>query len=134
MGTYVLWTSALQTEKGGCNVPVKYVADSNNKCLGLLVQTVRSQYKLRKNNFKKNIFLDDRRIAALNTIGFTWDVREDYWEKRFQELKEYKEKHGDCNVPTAKSDLGRWVNAQRTNYQEKLTKMARQLPKIIIYF
>lgn len=97
-----------------------------------MVQTVRSQYKLRKNNFKKNIFLDDRRIAALNTIGFTWDVREDYWEKRFQELKEYKEKHGDCNVPTAKSDLGRWVNAQRTNYQEKLTKMARQLPKSLL--
>ena len=109
-------------KKGDCNVPVRYVTKPNNEGLGLWVQTVRSQYKLKKSNSKKHIFLDDRHIAALNAIGFIWDVREDNWDKRFQELKDYKQKYGDCHVPTAKSDLGRWVNAQRVNYQDKLTK------------
>ena len=39
-----------------------------------------------------------------------------YWEQKFKELEEYKEEHGDCNVPQRYPDnppLGRWVNNQR---------------------
>lgn len=37
------------------------------------------------------------------------------WEKQFNALKEYKDLHGDCDVPVKSAEfksLGRWVSAQ----------------------
>lgn len=44
------------------------------------------------------------------------------WEKRFQELREYKEKTGSANVPQKESEnnaLGRWCMNQRVQYQNR---------------
>jgi len=35
------------------------------------------------------------------------------FDQRFEELKEYKKKHGHCNVPRSQSDLGLWVSKTR---------------------
>ncbi|EJK67421.1 hypothetical protein THAOC_11548, partial [Thalassiosira oceanica] len=35
------------------------------------------------------------------------------WETRFGELKQYRNDHGDCNVPQRQGKLGRWVKNQR---------------------
>jgi hypothetical protein len=35
------------------------------------------------------------------------------WAQRYEELVEYKERHGDCCVPKAAGALGRWVARQR---------------------
>ena len=40
------------------------------------------------------------------------------WETRFNELVQYKAKHGDCNVPRSQGQLGKWVNNQRTIYKK----------------
>ena len=38
------------------------------------------------------------------------------WIERYEELKKYKETHGDCNVPTKHGPLGIWVRNQRQDY------------------
>ena len=61
--------------------------------------------------------MSEYRRKSLNSIGFTWKVRESYiivdWEVRFQELVDYKRVHGRCNVPrkyNVNQQLGNWVH------------------------
>ncbi|KAK1734997.1 helicase-associated domain-containing protein [Skeletonema marinoi] len=42
----------------------------------------------------------------------------DTWQTRLEELKEYKEKHGDVEVPQKYGPLGTWVNKQRNEYNK----------------
>ena len=69
------------------------------------------------------------RIDQLNEIDFAWEVgsigpRDDtVWKQRLNELKAYKQKHGDCLVsrnyePNKK--LGSWVKRQRYEYKKWL--------------
>ena len=59
----------------------------------------------------------------MEQLNFQWAIRVDpkkMWNKRLQELVEYKEKHGDCLVPQRFSEnpqLGTWVNTQRRHYK-----------------
>ena len=64
--------------------------------------------------------LGDDQIQDLEDLGFQWEVttqsdqREARWEARLQELKEFKEEHGHCNVTkNHPGGLGRWVQTQR---------------------
>ena len=41
----------------------------------------------------------------------------DKWQKRFQELVEFKRKHGHCNVPAKSAPLGSWVRTNRARYR-----------------
>jgi hypothetical protein len=62
----------------------------------------------------------------LNEVGFLWNIPtpntirsakdEETWMKRFDELVQYKAKHGDYRVPTrceSYPKLGPWVSHQR---------------------
>lgn len=63
--------------------------------------------------------LTEERIRRLDEVGFVWSIRDD-WQKHYDELKEYKKKHGHCNVPSRYSEnrrLGIWVSAQRAAYK-----------------
>ena len=40
------------------------------------------------------------------------------WETRFNELAQYKVKHGDCNIPQSRGALERWVHEQRKRYKK----------------
>ncbi|EJK66791.1 hypothetical protein THAOC_12252 [Thalassiosira oceanica] len=71
--------------------------------------------------------LEQDRVDRLNSIGFKWShlVKGPNvpWENRFNELVQYKAKHGDCNVPWSQSKLGRWVDCQRNTYKnDKLSQ------------
>lgn len=60
--------------------------------------------------------LSNEQKAALNSIGFIWDPRDQLWEKNFQKLRHFYDKNGHCNVPISyKEDpaFGRWVRKQR---------------------
>ena len=46
----------------------------------------------------------------------------DPWSIKYQELKEFKQKHGHCKVPKNVGSLGKWVDNQRTHYGKFLTK------------
>ena len=90
-----------------CNVPQDYKA---NLQLGNWVCNQR----------QRKATMSDNRRNQLNSIGFTWKVRETPisvpWDVRFQELVEYKRVHGDCNIPydnNTNKPLGNWVHRQR---------------------
>ena len=104
-------------EIGDCNVPQKYKA---NPQLGIWVNNQRQFYKNNK--------LESKRIEALEGIGFEWarptgpPPDDANWWTRFGELEEYRQQHGDCNVPQhykANPQLATWVKHQRQRYQHK---------------
>ena len=91
----------LQTYKevhGHCNVPMRY---KPNKSLGKWVHHQRDKYRQEERGTKSSLTKD--RIVALESIGFRWRVAAPRfdpprmpWGCRLEELKQYKEKHGDC--------------------------------------
>jgi hypothetical protein len=75
--------------------------------------------------------ITEDRIIVLSSIGFNWYTRQATydasWEKRFQELIEYKAIHGHCNVPPSAGVLGIWVKTQRVGKRESdLKKLGKQ--------
>ena len=62
------------------------------------------------------------RVEALESIGFRWSMpKPTLWWKRFSELEEYKQEHGDCNVPQEyrkNPQLGVWARNQRMFYKQ----------------
>ena len=48
--------------------------------------------------------MNEYRINLLEKIGFEWSIvsyseRQNAWNKKFDELKAYKNLHGNCDVP-----------------------------------
>ncbi|MCR4289339.1 MAG: Helicase associated domain protein [Candidatus Scalindua sp.] len=96
---------------GDCNVPGWW---AENKQLGKWVHNQRTFYRKEK--------LGEDRIKRLEDIGFVWSMElgGQRWAEMFGVLKEYRAKHGDCNVPFEWPDkqLYRWVHNQRTFYRK----------------
>ena len=95
---------------GDCNVPAIW---PENKQLGNWVIRQRVSYK--------NETLSEDRIKRLKDEGFIWDQLESQWEEMFAALKEYKDKHRHCSVPSKwpeNKQLATWVNVQRRTYKE----------------
>lgn len=98
---------------------------SANSSLGRWVSNQRTHYRLKQEN--KYSIMTPERITALESIGFDWRPKiRSTWDDHFQELSNYKDAHGHTFVPQKQGALGRWVNAQRTNY--KLYKENKQSP------
>ena len=60
--------------------------------------------------------LSQDQIARLEALGFDFDPQLTQWEAMFLSLVEYKDEHGDCNVPHQFSQnptLATWCNNQR---------------------
>jgi superfamily II DNA or RNA helicase len=97
-------------ENGHCKVIEGYITEDGHN-LSNWVGVQRSN---------KDIISMDR-VQLLDKIGFIWDVYEDQWSLGFDELKIYKDKHGNCSpvanyvVPSTKFKLGKWVYTQRNN-------------------
>lgn len=88
-------------EHGNMNVPQKWPGG-----LGTWVNNQRQ--------YDKNGDLILGRKDRLNGIGFIWDPIEWNWSKRYQELTEYKNTHGDLDVSSGnESGLISWMNSQR---------------------
>lgn len=90
-----------------CDVPAKW---NENEELG---HWVSQQRQLRKRGT-----LHPERQRRLDEIGFDWrsDSLKADWATRFEELKGYKERFGDCRVPVKWKEnpqLGMWATNQR---------------------
>jgi Helicase associated domain len=76
--------------------------------------------------------LTNERVKVLSSVGFVWDVvqadNDARWRKRYEELVEYKNIHGHCNVPQS-TDLGKWVKMQRENKHETDLKREGKTPQ-----
>jgi hypothetical protein len=74
------------------------------------------------------IMMQDR-IEKLEALGFVWDEHDQAWHERYQELKEYRQHHGHCAIPTDYPDnvaLSKWVSDQRTNYRRYCHRQQEQ--------
>lgn len=117
--------AAYRRKHGDCDVPLKY---PDNPSLGTFVNRQRTEY--RKMLAKKPSSMTKEKVDQLNSLGFTWFMRESHtsWEERFEELRAYKRENGHANVPKIYSknpSLGYWVrrfnNATFYLYPTKLT-------------
>ena len=76
---------------GHTKVPARY---KDNPKLGRWVMTQRRQMALSQQGFPNT--LNSNRIAMLDAIGFSWNVRPEpvsTWEQKLEELNEYKVRH-----------------------------------------
>jgi hypothetical protein len=96
-------------QHGHLEIPVRY---KENPSLGKFVHNTREQYKtfLRLQEGQQNgsakpkkCPLTAERVAQLEHLGFVFatdraEKQNQEWEARLQQLKDYKEEHGDCFV------------------------------------
>jgi len=102
-------------EHGHCNVP-------SNHPGGLGGWVADQRFK------KRSQLLDAGRIQKLGELGFQWSLAKTPlpWEVRFQQLKEFKEEHGHCDVPqNFPGGLGGWVANQRSKKRSQLLDAGR---------
>jgi len=104
-------------EHGHVNVPLKY---DRNVPLGSFVNNQRSEYRRMRQG--KQSSMTEEKVQELEKMGFLWNVRDARtpWNVRLEELRQYKEKHGDCNVPNnwpENQPLSSWVSKQRQQYK-----------------
>ena len=110
-----------KAQHGNCLVPKRY---EDNPPLGSWVSKQRVLYT--RNQAGKTTTLTEERIKQLDSLGFTWVIErahQEQWSDRFQQLEDYKVKHGNCLVPVNNEDnpqLGLWVSRQRKLYNVKL--------------
>lgn len=94
--------------------------NSEFKGLGDWVVAQRTQHGLMLAG--KESHMTPRRKALLDEIGFVWQIRKrPGWEARYEELVEFKSKHGHTKVPQNYPEnkaLGKWVALQRTEYTQ----------------
>jgi hypothetical protein len=96
-------------EHGHCRIST---LSEDCRALGNWVHTQRTLNKQGK--------LDRERIARLDVLGFTWDLRRERWDEMLAVLEDYRQKNGHCNVPQSYAEngkLGNWVMMQRAAYK-----------------
>jgi hypothetical protein len=104
-----------RNQHGHCLVPNNF---PDNPPLAQWVKRQRYQYKLKLED--KRSTMSDERTQVLEEVGFVWDSHSVIWEERFQELLEYKQATGHCNVPSRFAEnrqLAVWVKRQRRQYK-----------------
>jgi hypothetical protein len=83
--------------------------------------------------FRKNRLTLDQ-IKRLDSIGFSWDPANDFWDSAFSALREFKEQEGHCKVPRKFSingiNLGNWVNSLRQKKEDLTADKIRRLNSI----
>jgi hypothetical protein len=100
-----------QRRHGDCNVPVAWAEDPQ---LGGWVGCQRISKRALDRGQPSG--MTAARAAGLEALGFVWSLRgdrEEGWEAHLAELKVYKRRHGDCNVPQGYPGLGNWLDKQR---------------------
>ncbi|KAL9186670.1 hypothetical protein ACHAXT_005908 [Thalassiosira profunda] len=103
---------------GHCHVPSTYKEDQS------LAKWVENQRML----FHKGRLTEERK-HALEEVGFDYGAKKtDRWDFHLEELKEYREQHGHCDVPQSYDvdgvRLGKWVSKQRV--QQKAGRLPRE--------
>ena len=105
---------AYKERHGDCDVPHTYKEDAP---LAVWVAKQREKWRARDNTNPSRA-LSDERLAKLQGVGFNFDTFEASWEKRLQELKDYKEKYGTAKVRDGHNrSLWHWSKRQRDTFK-----------------
>ena len=114
---------AFKEENKHCNVPQNYKADPD---LGKWVFRQRQRYRAGT--------LEEGRCQKLKELGIVWNAKEGKpWRTSFQELAEYKGKHGHCNITRKENrKLALWLTYQKhlIKNSKLAAKKIRQLEEI----
>ena len=71
--------------------------------------------KQRSLNAKGELFAD--RVAALDKLGFSWEIHNDAWWENYSQLKRFFEVHGHLNMPKGTGPAQWWYAHQRKGYK-----------------
>ena len=116
-----MWQDKLEQLKmfrenhGHCLVPHNW---SKNVALAQWVKRQRYQFKLKQEGRHSTLTAERQKI--LDELGFIWDSHRAIWEERLNEIREFKERYGHCNVPShfpENNTLSVWVKSQRRQYK-----------------
>jgi len=80
------------------------------------------RHAFRKRENGKQSSMTAEQIAALNDLGFDWDVNNEAWEIRLEELREFHQTYSHCRVSRtypANPSLGNWVQAMRKDFRKR---------------
>lgn len=121
---------AYRNRYGHCNVSQDSVStrtkiedlqtkeEQDRKSLARWVGNQRVEYK--KYQCGQNSCLNQRRIDALNRLGFIWDLQGAKWYLKYNELVEFQKENGHCRVPKSYNpELSKWVTSQRYAWRRK---------------
>jgi hypothetical protein len=89
-----------------------------NAPLAQWVKRQRSQYKLKKEGKHSN--MTNEREKALEDLGLVWDYHTVFWEKHLNDLRDFRDLHLHCNVPTKyprNQQLAIWAKCQRRQFK-----------------
>jgi glycerol-3-phosphate cytidylyltransferase-like family protein len=123
---YGMYNQLLEFKQKHGHVKVPERCDENKK-LGLWVMNRRRDYrKYKRTNGQKG---DSERMKCLESIGLVDDITTGYeqrcthtsWNDMYNQLLEFKQKHGHVKVPRQYDEhkqLGIWVMTNRSNYRE----------------
>mmetsp|Transcript_19996 Transcript_19996/g.41045 ORF Transcript_19996/g.41045 Transcript_19996/m.41045 type:complete len:554 (+) Transcript_19996:74-1735(+) len=126
--------------KNDLKIPSPYLGKSNEEIeLNNWVELQKKRYLLFQEGHSRGLSITPRQIEKLESVGFqsivtpapsapsktrtepsTQKTHVDLWNERYDELKAYKEKFGDCLVPERYEKnhrLGTWVRTQRKHYK-----------------
>jgi hypothetical protein len=98
-----------------CLVPLNW---HRSPSLAHWVKRQRYQHRVKREG--KHSTMTEERQGALESLGFIWDSHSAGWEERWNELREFKERHGHCKVPKKfpeNPQLAVWVKCQRRQFK-----------------
>jgi len=83
---------------------------------------IGSWCSIQRTRFSKKKLEKDR-FELLAKIGFPFDLQEDKWQKKFQELKQFRAEHPNSWPAISKKDLkytklGQWCNIQKISFSK----------------
>ena len=110
---------------GDFNVP------SKDEYVGLYQWMRRLQWYSKRGqqerNYRQTFELTQERVDELTRLGFSWTTRtyqqrqekganEGRWQRRLQDLRDFRQSHGHCNVPSRFPEnvrFGNWIKTVR---------------------
>ena len=102
--------------------------------LGRWVYEQRMVYKRGLTQPERYSPLEYYKQRALEKLGFVWDAQHDKFMQKFEKLKAFKEKFGDCDVPEAGPNLTEPLCRDGKEVDLELSKWARTLRLDFIRF
>lgn len=96
-----------------CDSNIEQMTEYKGIKLGAFVSNMRQMYK--------NNSISEYRISKLQSINFIWNVKDDIWEKRLQELYQFKNQNGNFKIPKKDKNyktLYEWVSSQKKDYKK----------------